>query len=153
MFLPLAIFGFFAVAALRMRRLTLAYIIAASLVFYGYFDYRYIFLLLASAAVNYAVSIPIFSRCGTKSGKFLAGLGVLFNIALMGYFKYTGFFLENINAVFGTGFSVWKIIPPLGISFFSFQQIAYLVDTYKGQTKKNSPLEYLCFITFFPQIL
>ena len=86
-FLPLAIFGFFAVAALRRRNLTLAYIIAASLVFYGYFDYRYIFLLLVSAAVNYALSVPIFSECGTKKGKLLAGLGVLFNIALMGYFE------------------------------------------------------------------
>ena len=140
-------------AAFRSRGLVLAYIIAASLVFYGYFDWRYIFLLLASAGVNYAVSIPVSARAGTRCGKWLTAFGVLFNVALMGYYKYTGFFIENINAVFGTSYPILQIIPPLGISFFSFQQIAYLVDTYKGLTKKNSLLEYLCFVTFFPQIL
>lgn len=140
-------------SAFKNRTLSLSFFVALSLTFYGYYDWRYIFLLLFSIFVNYAVSVCIFRCDKEKYGKILTGLGIAFNIALMGYFKYTGFFLENVNALFGANFSIWKIIPPLGISFFSFQQISYLVDTYRGTTKKNSFLEYLCFVSFFPQIL
>ena len=153
LFLPFCVFAFFFVSAFKNRTLSLSFFVALSLTFYGYYDWRYIFLLLFSIFVNYAVSVCIFRCDKEKYGKILTGLGIAFNIALMGYFKYTGFFLENVNALFGANFSIWKIIPPLGISFFSFQQISYLVDTYRGTTKKNSFLEYLCFVSFFPQIL
>ncbi len=152
LFLPAVLLGFFLVAAVRLRGLVLWYFIVASLFFYGYFDWHYVFLLVFSAGANYAISIPIFSRRNTVAGKRLLVAGVLFNIALMGY-KYTGFFLENFNAVFGTHYPILQIIPPLGVSFFSFQQIAYLADTYKGLTRRNSLSEYLCFVTFFPHIL
>jgi D-alanyl-lipoteichoic acid acyltransferase DltB (MBOAT superfamily) len=74
-------------------------------------------------------------------------------LALIGYFKYANFFVDNVNDFLGTDFNLNKIILPLAISFFTFQQIAYLVDAYRGETKEYSFLSYCLFVTFFPQLI
>jgi hypothetical protein len=80
-------------------------------------------------------------------------LGIIFNLGLLGYFKYAGFLVNNLNAIAGTDIDVGDIILPLAISFFTFQQIAYLVDAYKGITKEYRFSHYALFVTFFPQLI
>lgn len=80
-------------------------------------------------------------------------LGVLFNIGLLGYFKYTDFFIENVNTLFGTNYKLMHIMLPLGISFFTFQQLAFVVDCYKGKEALPKFLDYCNFVTFFPQLI
>jgi D-alanyl-lipoteichoic acid acyltransferase DltB (MBOAT superfamily) len=85
--------------------------------------------------------------------KFILILGVLFNLGLLGYFKYTDFFIENVNALFGTNCKLLHILLPLGISFFTFQQLAFVVDCYKGKEAFPKFLDYCNFVTFFPQLI
>ena len=85
--------------------------------------------------------------------QLLFGLGILFNVGMLGYFKYTDFFIENINTLFGSGFLLKNILLPLGISFFTFQQVAFVVDCYKGKCKMPKFLDYANFVTFFPQLI
>jgi D-alanyl-lipoteichoic acid acyltransferase DltB (MBOAT superfamily) len=85
--------------------------------------------------------------------KKLLAFGIAINLALLGYFKYTDFFIENLNTLFGLSLPYPHIVLPLAISFFTFQQIAYLVDTYRGVAKAHSFLDYLLFVTFFPQLI
>ena len=80
-------------------------------------------------------------------------MGVIANVAFLAYYKYMNFFLENVNALFGTDFVMKNVVLPIGISFFTFQLIAFLVDCYRGQTRKYNITEYLLFITFFPQLI
>ena len=80
-------------------------------------------------------------------------IGIVCNLLLLGYFKYSNFFIENINALFGLGFNEKNIILPLAISFFTFQQIAYLVDAYRNETHEYDFLQYTLFVTFFPQLI
>lgn len=80
-------------------------------------------------------------------------LGIMANIALLGYFKYSDFFIENINDVFKTNMALLNLTLPLAISFFTFQQIAYLVDSYKGKTQEYDVVNYAVFVTFFPQLI
>ena len=85
--------------------------------------------------------------------KILLITGILFNLLLLSYFKYSDFFLQNINAVFDSNYPALNLILPLAISFFTFQQIAFLVDSFKGLVKKHTFLEYVVFVTFFPQLI
>ena len=87
------------------------------------------------------------------SKKFLFIIGIIFNLGLLGYFKYYNFFLENINNVFNVNIKYIQVALPLGISFFTFQQVSYLVDSYKGESKKYKFLEYVLFVCFFPQLV
>ena len=85
--------------------------------------------------------------------KVFLTLGLIANVGLLGYFKYADFFIENVNLVFQTNIALLKIALPLAISFFTFQQIAYLVDSYKGETGDYSFIRYCVFVTFFPQLI
>lgn len=85
--------------------------------------------------------------------KLAFAFGVIFNVGLLGYFKYTDFFIENINALFGTNYLLTHILLPLGISFFTFQQLAFVVDSYKGKGQLPKFLDYCNFVTFFPQLI
>lgn len=87
------------------------------------------------------------------SGKITLYLGVALNLCLLGYFKYVDFFIGNINGLFATEISPLHIALPLAISFFTFQQIAYLVDSYRGETKEYNITNYMLFVTFFPQLI
>tara|TARA_B110000305_G_C19370578_1_gene604271 strand:- start:149 stop:1375 length:1227 start_codon:yes stop_codon:yes gene_type:complete len=85
--------------------------------------------------------------------KTLLIFGLLFNVLLLGYFKYSDFFLQNINFVFDTNYSLLRLTLPLAVSFFTFQQIAFLVDSFKGYVVKHTFLNYIVFVTFFPQLI
>lgn len=128
------------------RRAVLGWLLACSLGFYGWWDYRYVPLLLASIAVNYVAGRRIMA---TRS-MALTAAAVVANIFLLGYFKYYDFSLAIVS---GARFSVESIAIPLGISFFTFHQIAYLVDCRRGEARPHDWLDYGVFVSVFPQLI
>jgi alginate O-acetyltransferase complex protein AlgI len=155
-FLPLALIVFFGLSAYRQVKLATLWLLVASLGFYGYWRISYIPLLLISVLGNYYFGRWIDGvKPGTKQAKTLLWVGVLFNLGILGYYKYAGFLLASINGLFQTQFPVPAIELPLGISFYSFTQIAYLVDAYRGETKdyQYDLVSYSLFVTFFPQLI
>ena len=131
-----------------------ALLVAASLFFYAWWRFDYLFLLLASIGVNFSIGQLLERR--HQMGQSRAGLlalGVGANLLTIGYFKYFGLMVETGSALSGAGWTVPAIILPLAISFFTFQQIAYLVDASKGEAKAGSLLDYMVFVTFFPQLI
>ncbi|MDD6484983.1 MAG: MBOAT family protein [Clostridiales bacterium] len=128
------------------------WLIIASLFFYGFGDIRFFPILLFTALFNFVISRAV--QKGKKPVKQLAmALGVAENLGLLFYFKYSNFFLENVNRVIGTNFMLEGIILPLGISFYTFQLISYLADSYSGDAKGYSFIDYMVFVTFFPQLI
>ena len=154
LFLPIALLGFFQIGRLDNYRLAIAFLIAASLFFYGWWNPVYLLLLIFSLIFNFIIGSVLskrFKRPIVK--KVVLTLGIVVNLALIGYFKYANYFLSIVSKLSGTNFNLENIILPLAISFFTFQQIAYLVDAYKGETKEYNFLDYCLFVTFFPQLI
>lgn len=154
-FLPATLLLFFLSARFLGRRAAISGLIAASLFFYGWWDPRFLPVLLGSVFFNYAIgtSLADSGRLSAATRRLLLTLGIISNLLLLGYFKYFDFFIINLNAVTGLAISERNIVLPLAISFFTFQQIAYLVDTWKGETRELNFLHYLLFVTFFPQLI
>lgn len=152
-FLPIVLLLYFGMSRFVSRKVQHCFIILASLVFYGYNHISYIPLILTSVFVNYAMATGIERSQKAIFRKIFFIGGVLFNVGLLGYYKYYNFFLENINIVFDTHFVLKSILLPLGISFFTFQQIVFLIDLKNREEKVPSILDYTLFITFFPQLV
>ena len=134
------------------------FLLCMSLWFYAYFNIKYLFLILASIIVNYILSRGIiFYKKDKKSiSKLLMILGILVNVGIIFYYKYYDFFITNINVLFKSNFNLKHLILPLGISFFTFQQISFIVDSYKedgDSIKTYNLLEYALFVSFFPQLV
>lgn len=149
LFLPLALAGYYLLGRVAPRQRVLLWLFLASLFFYGWWNPKYLALILSSMAVNYAIG----RRLSRAPGKVALAAGVGFNLALLGFFKYAMFFTANVNAVMGTRLDIGVIVLPLAISFFTFQQIAFLVDSYRGKATHTNPLNYGLFVTFFPQLI
>jgi alginate O-acetyltransferase complex protein AlgI len=147
-FLPLTTLAFFLVGRFN-ERAAAAWLALASLFFYGWWDYRFVILLLASICINYSIGITI---ARTQTRQRLA-VGIIFNLALLCYFKYANFFIASFHRAVGSDFAGWAIVLPLGISFFTFTQIAFLVDTYQGKAREYSFVHYLLFVTYFPHLI
>lgn len=128
------------------------WLIVMSLFFYAYWKAEYVVLLLASVLVNYGLGRSL-ERLGDTHRKLVLIGGIGFNIALLAFFKYIDFFIENINFAFSTSWSMLHVALPLAISFFTFQQIAYLVDVYRNEVTEHSFRNYVLFVTFFPQLI
>lgn len=127
------------------------WMVAASFFFYGWWDYQYVPLLVASITFNYFIGRRLEE---TSRSKPWLCFGIAVNFLLLGIYKYTGFFLQNVNDMMGaTVFDVPQIVLPLGISFFTFTQTAYLIDAYRGETKNSSFLTYCEFVTVFPHLI
>jgi D-alanyl-lipoteichoic acid acyltransferase DltB (MBOAT superfamily) len=161
-FLPITLLGFHVIGSQGRHKVALAWLVAASLFFYGWWNPAYLGLILGSMLFNYAMGVALSSRAGISpppppppppraSAKAILVAGIAANLALLGYYKYANFFVENINTLFGSGLILETIILPLAISFFTFQQIAYLVDAYRGETHEYSFLHYALFVIFFPR--
>jgi alginate O-acetyltransferase complex protein AlgI len=127
-------------------------LVAASLFFYAYWNPKYLVLFLGSMGGNYLISRQIFAAHG-QAKRWLLFLGIAFNLGLLGYFKYAGFMVENAAVAFDQPWSIEPILLPLAISFFTFQQIAYLVDCHRGEVAPPPISKYLLFISFFPQLI
>ena len=150
-FLPLTFCLYFYLNKNKFTNLATGSLAFASLFFYSWWNIIYLPLILVSVTINYLLSQLILRSKLSKL--FLLILGVLFNLSLLGFFKYSDFFLQNINLVFDTNYSLLNLVLPLAISFFTFQQIAFLADSYKGHVVKHTFLNYLVFVTFFPQLI
>lgn len=149
-FLPITIFGYFTLNRFGRDSLAKAWLFGCSLFFYGFWNPSYLPLILASIVVNYLISNALKTRERNKP-LFLLGLG--FNLGLLGFFKYADFFLYNVNYLFATDIQYLNFLLPLGISFFTLQQVAYLVDTYEGISGEKTFLDYSLFVSFFPQLI
>ncbi len=143
--------------ALRTRFEDKSYVIVflsiASLFFYGYTEFKWTFIILFSILFNYALARNFLDIPGSALRKPMMIFGVGVNLALLGYFKYTDFLIANVNELLGTSLPILGIVLPIGISFYTFQQIAFLVDAYRGQVTDFTFKRYLFFITFFPQLI
>lgn len=153
LFLPIALTVFFFLAKKSGEVTAICWLIAMSFVFYGWWNPAYVPLLAGSITFNYLCGQYLLSTTNRYAAGVVLALGVTCNLLLLGYFKYAGFFAEIATALSGTSFRVEKIILPLAISFFTFQQIAYLVDTYKKIVVSSGFLRYCLFVTFFPQLI
>ena len=154
LFLPIVLLGYFRIGRCLPPVWAHLWLVMASFIFYACFKLEYLWIILLSIGVNYAC-VYMLERMNWSRGKRLAVMwgGIAFNLALLGYFKYAMFVLENLNDAFGMNFTLYKIILPLGISFFTFQQIACLADLYKSRdTPKYTLVNYALFVTFFPQL-
>lgn len=153
-FLPLTFCVYFLLNRFRKIEAGKAFLVLSSLFFYGYWNPIYVPLILASMIVNYQIG-QVLARLspGGTGKKHVLWAGVIFNVGLLGYFKYSDFFLANVNWVFDTSFDLLHLTLPLAISFFTFQQIAYLVDSYRNETHEYNFLNYMVFVTFFPQLI
>ncbi|MDH4224881.1 MAG: MBOAT family protein [Deltaproteobacteria bacterium] len=153
-FLPVAFIGFFWLGRRFTHPVALTWLVWMSLVFYGWWNPAYLVIIFFSLLFNYAIGIQLDSqRRQRKPGNRILALGVAVNLVLLGYYKYAGFLTENLNTVLGTQWPRPEILLPLAISFFTFQQIAYLVDTHRGVTHQYKFLQYCLFVTFFPQFV
>lgn len=149
LFLPITFAGFFLLGKYA-KNYAVIWLVIASFVFYGYWDYHYVPLLFCSILFNYLVGMKI-EKTNSKNWLFF---GIIINIILLGYFKYTDFFLGTINDISGEHyFDLPNIVLPLGISFFTFTQTAYLVDAYRGEAVNRSFTTYCEFVTIFPHLI
>ena len=167
LFFPLCLLGYY---GLKNKSTVAAkiWLTGFSLWFYGYFNIRYLCIMIVSILLNYAV-YQLLTRMELKKNaqtdhslekeslnkkkKIVLFTGVSANLLLLFYFKYFDFFIENINVVFGSSLALHNILLPLGISFFTFQQISFLADTYRGELKDCSFMDYALFVSFFPQLI
>ena len=151
-YLPLTFIGFFVLARFS-HQYAAFWLALASLVFYGIWDYHYIPLLLGSIIFNYWTASLIANEQQVFYKKFLLGFAISANLLLLSYYKYANFFISNIS-YFSTSEGVHlDIVLPIGISFFTFTQIAFLVDTYQGKVKESRFEHYLLFVTYFPHLI
>ena len=153
LFLPLSLAGYFGLNKFRLYSLAKIFLIGMSFWFYGYFNPWYLVIMVGSIVVNYVLSYTMLT-CKSKYPRVaMFWAGILFNIGILFYFKYYDFFISNINAAFGTDFNLNNLVLPLGISFFTFQQLSYVIDSYKKEVPKYSFFDYSLFVTFFPQLV
>ncbi|MFY9088519.1 MBOAT family O-acyltransferase [Arcobacter aquimarinus] len=148
-FLPLTFIIYFYLNSKKLITLSKIFLVIASLTFYSWWNVIYLPLILGSMIFNFYVG----QFLGKKPTKQMLTFGIIGNVALLGYFKYTDFFIENFNWALNKDVELLHLALPLAISYFTFQQIAFLVDSYRGETKEYNFLNYALFITFFPQLL
>ena len=152
-FLPLTLIGWYALNYVRAYEPAKFFLAGMSLWFYGYFNIYYLAVIIASILANYLLSFLLkFSHTAlTRRIGLLVGLAI--NLGLLFYFKYYDFFFENINAIFHANFNLKHILLPLGISFFTFQQLSFIIDRCTQKAPHYSFADYITFVTFFPQLI
>lgn len=151
LFLPVVLAGFFFIARYS-HSAAATWLFAASLFFYGYWMPQFSLLLLASICGNFLVGKRIVSASGSTA-KFWLVMGVSTNIVLLAYFKYANFFVNNLNAVTGAHWDIGRVLLPIGISFFTFTQIAFLADLYQKGVREYKFTHYALFVTYFPHLI
>ncbi len=156
LFLPISFFYFFLISKSNIKNLNLLFLILISFLFYSFWNKIYVFLLLGSICGNFIFAKTIIAfndNNKIKIKKIIFVIGVSLNVLLLGYFKYFNFFIENINLLFESSFAYKNIILPLAISFFTVQQINFLIEIYFNKNKDFKFLKYFLFVSFFPQLV
>lgn len=148
-YLPLVIIGFYFLCHKHLIKAAKVWLLFSSLFFYGFWDVRFLPLLIGSILFNYAVGGQIL-RCNPIQKKTWLSIGILSDLALLFYFKYYNFFLSNVLT---NGNELSEIILPLGISFFTFTQIAFLIDAYQQKAEQSDLISYGLFVTIFPHLI
>lgn len=151
LFLPICLLGYFLLSKNKLLVLSKVWLVFCSLYFYAFWKFEYIFIILISIIINFAIGKELAKSLEPRKGLLI--FGVSLNVLALGYYKYYNFFVDNINALFNASLSNENILLPLAISFFTFQQIAYLVDCYKAESQEYDLLSYCLFISFFPQLI
>ena len=153
-FLPVVVAGFYLLDRID-RVAAIAWLAAASVFFYGWWDWRYVPILLASALGNFGAATAI-AKIGTDQDgarRLVAGLAIAANLVLLGYFKYANFFVGNLDLILSRPVAIGAIALPIGISFFTFTQIAYLADSYRDRLPAPRLANWLLFVTYFPHLI
>lgn len=149
-FLPVVLLLYFAVP----QKLKNAVLLISSLVFYGWGEPKYVFLMVASIIIGYFSGLLIEAKTDEKAKKYILFISVFINLGFLAYFKYADFFIENFNAVTGLSVPLLRIALPIGISFYTFQILSYVVDVYRGNARSQKSLVNLAtYITMFPQLI
>lgn len=173
-FLPIVLIGWFSLNKIKQYKLAEIFLIGMSLWFYAYFNFSYLFIIVGSCIFNFSLSYLIniiekkyFSidenkiadkdnlknNKGNTLIKILGITGITVNLGILFYYKYYDFFIENINFIFQKDYNLKYILLPLGISFFTFQQLSYVIDRMKGTAPHYGLIDYMSFVTFFPQLI
>lgn len=153
-FVPIVYIGYFLIGK-RHWKLAAGWVALASIVFYGWWNPVHVPVLLASVVLNYFFGIAI-ARTGEQYAtrrKIVLVIALTANLAALFYYKYSNFLVDNISALTGVYFAMAALVLPLGISFFTFTQVAYLVDTYKAKVTERNFVHYLLFVTYFPHLI
>ena len=153
LFLPFAVIGYYGLHHIGWKRAALGYLIMMSMVFYGYNSMAYLAMLVISILVNFFLVRLMDMKSGQGWRRVVLLLGLAYNLGILFYFKYYDFFIENVNTVFRTDYSFLRLALPLGISFYTFQQISYVIDSYKGDCERYDFLAYAAYVSFFPQLI
>ena len=155
-FLPATLAIFFLLGKAS-RNLALGWLIVASLLFYAWWRPANVLIILTSLITNFLFARLLLRLAAdeekNRAGQVVLGLGIAFNIVFLGYFKYTYFLQSAMNDLVGTDFVLMHVILPLGISFFTFQQIAFLIDVHGRNIKTFEPRDFFLFVLFFPQLI
>ena len=150
-YLPVTLAGFF-ILGRRSQLWAATWLAAASLFFYGYWDYRYLPRLLGSVGFNYASAALLSASAPARRTSILA-VAIAANLGLLAYYKYAGFFLASAAQLLEQPVPALHVVLPIGISFFTFTQIAFLVDTSQGKAQESRFVHYLLFVTYFPHLI
>ncbi|MDM8540689.1 MBOAT family protein [Desulfococcaceae bacterium HSG9] len=154
LFLPIVLYVYYTLNRYRSAMAARCWLAGVSLFFYGYWNPIYLPLIAGSVTVNYIIGAALGqNQTDLMKRKILLIGGVFFNLSLLGFFKYTDFMIINVNQLTGMNVQTLCLVLPLAISFFTFQQIAYLVDSYRMQGNESNFLNYVLFVTFFPQLI
>ena len=153
LFLPVTWLGYFGFNKFSKYNFGKAWLLTMSIIFYAYFNLNYLPIILSSILVNFIVS-RILLKCNQNVVRIIIFIfAIVFNVGILFYFKYFDFFISNINTIFSTDFNLKNLVLPLGISFFTFQQLSYVIDAFKKKVLPYSFLDYALFVTFFPQLI
>lgn len=154
-FLPLALVGYWTLARFKGRSVASGWLLLMSVVFYAYTSVASLAIIVPSILFDYAIARAILGLSASKErwGAVLFVVGIIANVVLLGYFKYKNFFLDTANTLFVTDFELAKVILPLGISFLTFQKIAFLADVQSGKVNSVRIADFLLFTFFFPRTI
>lgn len=154
LFLPVVVAGYWLLGARMGKEAGIAWLVGMSLVYYGWWNVNYLTLIALSVFFNYFIGQRIIALKTRGSSRFIALIsGVVLNLSLLGYFKYSNFFVLTVESMAKIDFNWQEVVLPIAISFFTFQQIAYLVDAYRREAQEYKFLNYCLFVTFFPQLI
>jgi len=156
LFFPVTYYVYRLLAGRLQIHVVTTWLALASLFFYGWWNPVYLWLILFSISVNYTVGyalVALHRQGRDRRSRILLIVGIGINLCLLAYFKYADFIINNVNLTFGSRIAAADIVLPLAISFFTFQQIAYLVDAFKGYADEHNFLQYALFVSFFPQLI
>lgn len=153
-FLPIVFIGYFLCNKFKLYTLGKLWLALASLFFYAYYNIQYLSIIISSVVFNYSIGLLLQKEVFPKlNNRVVLTFAILVNLLLLSYYKYFDFLIQCFNNIANAQFNTMHLLLPLGISFFTFQQLSYIVDCYKKEVKNTNFIDYVLFVTFFPQLI